>query len=133
MIKIRLHGLPEEIKKAKDSLKDNFKILNCSEPYKDRGKSSYERVYIDAEIKTIEEKLKEILSGFQLILKNKDENEIKVLDGNFIIGGIHTEQGFFVFSGSNHVKTGVIKDDLIHLLDAIYKTTDLLIKSKKIN
>ncbi|MCM1296741.1 MAG: hypothetical protein NC311_14480 [Muribaculaceae bacterium] len=49
MIKVRLHGTPEEIKEFAEYL-DNaprIKVLQRSEEYSDRGKSSYKRVYID--------------------------------------------------------------------------------------
>ena len=51
MIKIRLHGLPDEISAAKEVIKQNFRILSESDPYADRGESKYIRVYIDAEKK----------------------------------------------------------------------------------
>lgn len=51
MIKIRLHGTKEDIKKAEEVLKNNFVILSTSEPYKDRGVNLYYRVYVDCEIK----------------------------------------------------------------------------------
>jgi hypothetical protein len=46
MIKIRLHGTKEEIKKAEEVLKNNFVILSTSEHYKDRGVNLYYRVYL---------------------------------------------------------------------------------------
>lgn len=53
MLKIRLHGLEEEItayiqKMEKD---DSIRILSESSPYADRGKSEYVRVYLDIEQK----------------------------------------------------------------------------------
>ena len=50
MIKIRLEGEPEEINKAIENIEDSFKILNQSEPYANRGRSKYYRVYLDVEI-----------------------------------------------------------------------------------
>lgn len=51
MIKMRLHGTEKEIQESIKSLEKEFKLLSVSEPYPDRGKSQYVRVYIDAEIK----------------------------------------------------------------------------------
>lgn len=50
MIKIRLEGEPKEINKAIENIEDSFKILNQSEPYANRGRSKYYRVYLDVEI-----------------------------------------------------------------------------------
>lgn len=50
MVKVRLHGTPEEVKKLADYLKSLFprvKVLQRSEGYPDRGESLYERVYMD--------------------------------------------------------------------------------------
>lgn len=58
MVKVRLHGTPEEVKKFADfleSLSSNVKVLQRSEDYADRGKSCYVRVYMDVEHKTIDE------------------------------------------------------------------------------
>ncbi len=48
-MKIRLHSTKEDIEKFIQILKKNsdIKILMQSEPYFDRGKSIYERVYLD--------------------------------------------------------------------------------------
>lgn len=57
MIKVRLHGTPEEVKKFADYLENLspfVKVLSRSDGYADRGKSSYERVYMDVEHKMIE-------------------------------------------------------------------------------
>lgn len=51
MIKIRLHGLPEEIEQAKTALSETFNVLTASEPYADRGNSKYMRCYMDCELK----------------------------------------------------------------------------------
>lgn len=53
MVKVRLHGTIEELERLKAVLKDTpeLTILNCSEPYKDRGESMYYRYYIDVEVK----------------------------------------------------------------------------------
>lgn len=55
-MKIRLHGIPEEISKFTSlfkSLEDagTIDILQQSEPYADRGTSKYYRVYIDVNLK----------------------------------------------------------------------------------
>lgn len=58
MIKVRLHGTPEEVKKFADyleSLSPCVKVLSRSDGYADRGKSSYERVYMDVEHKPLKE------------------------------------------------------------------------------
>ena len=52
MIKVRLHGTPEEVKSFAEyleSLSPRVKVLQRSDSYSDRGKSSYVRVYIDVE------------------------------------------------------------------------------------
>lgn len=52
MIKVRLHGTPEEVKRFADYLENlapGVKILQRSDGYADRGKSSYVRVYMDVE------------------------------------------------------------------------------------
>jgi len=53
MIKLRLHGLEEEIKKCAEHFKqdEKIKVLSESELYKDRGKSEYKRLYLDVEMK----------------------------------------------------------------------------------
>lgn len=53
MIKLRLHGTPEEVKKFGDyieSLSPRVRTLSRGEPYLDRGKSVYVRVYMDVEL-----------------------------------------------------------------------------------
>ncbi len=57
MVKVRLHGTPEEVKKLADyieGLTPCITVLQRSEGYADRGKSSYERVYMDVQYKSIE-------------------------------------------------------------------------------
>lgn len=53
MIKLRLHGTPEEIKRFADYLEtlSDVRVLQRSEAYADRGKSVYVRIYIDIELK----------------------------------------------------------------------------------
>ncbi len=48
MIRIRLHGEEEEIKKAIEVLECTFELLSVSDLYADRGNSKYARCYIDA-------------------------------------------------------------------------------------
>lgn len=49
MVKIRLHGLPEEVNRASQTIEEAFKVFSRSEMYADRGKSDYVRVYLDVE------------------------------------------------------------------------------------
>lgn len=49
MIKIRVQGLPEEVAEFADALEASGCVLERSEPYANRGGSSYVRVYIDAQ------------------------------------------------------------------------------------
>lgn len=74
MIKIRLHGTAAEVSAASKVIKERFNVLNCSEPYADRGESLYSRVYIDAETKTADKTLdgfRQELEKFELL---KGEN-----------------------------------------------------------
>lgn len=51
MIKLRVQGKSEEVSKFTEELKKgNFKILQESLPYANRGNSVYVRTYIDVEI-----------------------------------------------------------------------------------
>lgn len=52
MVKVRLHGTPEEVKRFADYLEANprIQVNQRSEPYSDRGKSVYKRVYLDVEL-----------------------------------------------------------------------------------
>ena len=49
MLKIRVQGLPEEVREFADALERTGCVLERSEPYANRGSSRYVRVYIDAE------------------------------------------------------------------------------------
>ena len=53
MIKLRLHGLENEINDYLNKIKEdeNIKILSESDIYADRGKSEYKRLYLDVQIK----------------------------------------------------------------------------------
>ena len=55
-MKIRLHGVPEELSKFTSLFKTledagTIDILQKSEPYPDRGTSKYCRVYMDVSLK----------------------------------------------------------------------------------
>ena len=52
MIKLRLHGLENEIQDYLNKIKKDkdVKILSESDIYADRGKSEYKRLYLDVEI-----------------------------------------------------------------------------------
>ncbi|WP_282156254.1 hypothetical protein [Cytobacillus gottheilii] len=53
VVKIRLHGEPEDVERVLNLIKDSdpfLKVLSESSEYKDRGKSEYIRKYI--EVKT---------------------------------------------------------------------------------
>ncbi len=65
MIKIRLHGTAAEVSAASKVIKERFNVLNCSEPYADRGESLYSRVYIDAETKTADKTLDGFRKGLE--------------------------------------------------------------------
>ena len=51
MIKIRLHGLSEDVETAKVKMKETFDVVACSGNYSDRGESKFVRAYIEAKIK----------------------------------------------------------------------------------
>ena len=51
MIKIRANGILEEVEATVERMREQFIILSEREPYKDRGKSEYYRVYLDCELK----------------------------------------------------------------------------------
>ena len=46
MIKIRLHGLEEELNKLVEDMKQKYDVLQVSEPYPDRGTSKLVRIYL---------------------------------------------------------------------------------------
>lgn len=56
-MKMRLHGTPEELKRFSEYFDQlpQLRVLARSENYPDRGKSVYERVYMDVELKTPDE------------------------------------------------------------------------------
>ena len=55
MIKLRLHGLENEIKDYLNKIKKDkdVKILSESDIYADRGKSEYKRLYLDVEVQKV--------------------------------------------------------------------------------
>jgi len=53
MVKIRLHGTRDEIETAATFIWSQFNVLSESEPYADRGKSVYCRMYMDCEVKDL--------------------------------------------------------------------------------
>ena len=70
MIKIRLIGERKEIEDAVYDMKLIFNVYSVSEPYPCRGDNEYYRVYVEADIPTDEQVLKDfekkvfnILSG----------------------------------------------------------------------
>lgn len=66
MVKVRLHGTPKEIKEIADYLEASLSVhvLSRSEGYPDRGKSVYERVYLDVEYKpAVDEIFKQLKNG----------------------------------------------------------------------
>lgn len=52
MVKIRLEGTEEEVRRCMNQLHDDggFDLLSVSDPYPNRGRSKFVRVYIDADI-----------------------------------------------------------------------------------
>lgn len=55
MIKVRLHGTKEEVKRFIEYLESQqpkVNVLCASMPYADRGKSKYVRSYMDVELNT---------------------------------------------------------------------------------
>ena len=49
MVKLRLEGIPAEVDRTVESLRENFQLLQISKSYQNRN-SEYVRIYIDAEI-----------------------------------------------------------------------------------
>lgn len=49
-MKIRLHGTLNEIEQATEKLKETFKVVAISSPYKDRGQSELYRVYVEVRL-----------------------------------------------------------------------------------
>ena len=50
MVKIRLHGLEEEIRETKKQIEKIFVVNSESELYQVRGNSNYVRMYLDVEL-----------------------------------------------------------------------------------
>lgn len=49
-MKIRLHGTRGECEFAADRIRDAFRVVSISEPYRDRGESQLVRVYVEVRI-----------------------------------------------------------------------------------
>lgn len=45
-MKMRVHGLPEEVAETVKRLHDVFALVSVSDPYQDRGASRLVRVYV---------------------------------------------------------------------------------------
>ncbi len=50
MLKLRIQGIPEEVKAFCDALEDTGCVLERSDQYANRGKSQYVRVYMDVDV-----------------------------------------------------------------------------------
>jgi hypothetical protein len=46
MVKIRLHGLLDEIQTIAENMRIHYNVVQVSQPYKDRGESQFYRMYI---------------------------------------------------------------------------------------
>ena len=46
MIKMRLQGLPDEVSKLVEDLKEKYTVLEVSDEYQNRGDSKFVRVYV---------------------------------------------------------------------------------------
>lgn len=86
MVKVRLHGEYEEVTEFAKLLErvPTVKVMSRSDGYPDRGKSVYERVYIDAKIvpEPSEEKreaLDDLIESLYLALSDMREGKLKVL------------------------------------------------------
>ena len=55
MVRIRLCGTWSEVKSAQKQIENVFHVLYVSEPFTDRGKTEYWRVYIDCEERSKED------------------------------------------------------------------------------
>lgn len=51
MIRFRINGSQHDVKDAAKLIKEQFRIINESGTYKDRGKRDTYRLYLDCEIK----------------------------------------------------------------------------------
>lgn len=50
MVKIRLQGLPDEVRQVADAMESIGCVLERSDEYPNRGSSRYVRVYLDCEL-----------------------------------------------------------------------------------
>lgn len=55
MIKVRVQGLPEEVEAWCDELERRGGVLERSDPYPNRGRSKFVRVYLELEYPEIKE------------------------------------------------------------------------------
>ena len=92
MIKIRLEGEPEEINKAIENIEDSFKILNQSEPYANRGRSKYYRVYLDVEIvdKTVYFPISKLHQNENYIFNIENDDAMQRLVDDIKLNGVIT-------------------------------------------
>ena len=70
-MKIRLHGLPEEVEQTKEVFQRLFDVVAISENYPDRGTSKLVRCYVEISLKEINQNLLEVVK--------EDEEYIKAL------------------------------------------------------
>lgn len=49
-MKMRLHGLPDEVAEAVKRLHGIFTVVSVSDPYRDRGASRLVRVYVEVRL-----------------------------------------------------------------------------------
>lgn len=50
MVKVRLQGLPEEVRRVADAMELTGCVLERSEEYPNRGRSRYARVYLECDL-----------------------------------------------------------------------------------
>lgn len=50
MVKIRLHGMPDEVEEAVKRLQGTFAVVSVSDRYPDRGASRLVRVYVEVRL-----------------------------------------------------------------------------------
>ena len=58
MVKVRLQGLPDEVKEIADAMEAVWCVLERSVPYPNRGTSRYVRVYLDCALPEKDELVK---------------------------------------------------------------------------
>lgn len=50
MVRVRLQGLPEEVRRVADAMESTGCVLERAEEYPNRGRSRYVRVYMDCDL-----------------------------------------------------------------------------------